>query len=52
MALHCFQGLARDATDTADLLGIDPSKVSRNRRGQIHGVSEAKLLQVVATLGL
>ena len=35
----------------AALLGIDQSKVSRITRGQFRGVSEAKLLQLVARLG-
>lgn len=35
----------------AELLGIDQSKVSRITRGQFRGVSEAKLLELVAKLG-
>jgi predicted XRE-type DNA-binding protein len=35
----------------AELLGIDQSKVSRITRGQFRGVSEAKLLELVARLG-
>ncbi len=35
----------------AALLGIDQSKVSRITRGQFRGVSEAKLLELVAKLG-
>ncbi len=35
----------------AQLLGIDQSKVSRITRGQFRGVSEAKLLELVAKLG-
>jgi predicted XRE-type DNA-binding protein len=35
----------------AVLLGIDQSKVSRITRGQFRGVSEAKLLELVARLG-
>ncbi len=35
----------------ATLLGIDQSKVSRITRGQFRGVSEAKLLELVAKLG-
>ncbi|WP_304350039.1 helix-turn-helix domain-containing protein [Comamonas testosteroni] len=35
----------------ADLLGIDQAKVSKITRGQFRGVSEAKLLELVATLG-
>jgi predicted XRE-type DNA-binding protein len=35
----------------AVLLGIDQSKVSRITRGQFRGVSEAKLLELVAKLG-
>lgn len=35
----------------AELLGIDQSKVSRITRGQFRGVSEAKLLDLVARLG-
>lgn len=35
----------------AKLLGIDQSKVSRITRGQFRGVSEAKLLELVARLG-
>ena len=35
----------------AALLGIDQAKVSRITRGQFRGVSEAKLLELVAKLG-
>jgi predicted XRE-type DNA-binding protein len=35
----------------AILLGIDQSKISRITRGQFRGVSEAKLLELVARLG-
>jgi len=35
----------------AVLLGIDQSKVSRITRGQFRGVSEAKLLELMAKLG-
>jgi predicted XRE-type DNA-binding protein len=35
----------------ATLLGIDQAKVSRITRGQFRGVSEAKLLELVAKLG-
>lgn len=35
----------------AALLGIDQSKVSRITRGQFRGVSEAKLLELMARLG-
>ena len=41
--------LTQDAA--AALLGIDQSKVSRITRGQFRGVSEAKLLELVAKLG-
>ncbi len=41
--------LTQDAA--AELLGIDQSKVSRITRGQFRGVSEAKLLELVAKLG-
>ena len=37
--------------EAADLLGIDQSKVSRITRGQFRGISEAKLLELVAKLG-
>ena len=37
--------------NAAVLLGIDQSKVSRITRGQFRGVSEAKLLELVARLG-
>ncbi|KQB56685.1 MULTISPECIES: helix-turn-helix domain-containing protein [Acidovorax] len=37
--------------DAATLLGIDQSKVSRITCGQFRGVSEAKLLELVARLG-
>ena len=37
--------------DAAALLGIDQSKVSRITRGQFRGVSEAKLLGLMAKLG-
>ena len=44
---------ARHLTQTgaAVLLGLDQSKVSRITRGQFRGVSEAKLLELVAKLG-
>ena len=35
----------------AAMLGIDQSKVSRITRGQFRGVSEAKMLELVAKLG-
>ena len=35
----------------AELLGVDQSKVSRITRGQVRGVSEAKLLELVTKLG-
>ncbi len=35
----------------AELLGIDQSKVSRITRGQFHGVSETKLLELMTKLG-
>ena len=35
----------------AEMLGIDQSKVSRITRGQFRGVSEAKMLELVAKLG-
>lgn len=37
--------------ESAELLGVDHSKVSRITRGQFRGVSEAKLLELVAKLG-
>jgi len=37
--------------EAAELLGIDQSKISRINRGQFRGVSEAKLLELVARLG-
>ena len=41
----------RQQADAATVLGIDQSKVSRITRGQFRGVSEAKLLELVAKLG-
>lgn len=35
----------------AQLLGIDQAKISKITRGQFRGVSEAKLLELVAKLG-
>ncbi len=35
----------------AKLLGIDQAKVSRVTRGQFRGISESKLLELVAKLG-
>ena len=35
----------------AELLGIDQSKISKITRGQVRGVSEAKLLELVTKLG-
>ncbi len=43
------RGLTQDGA--ADLLGIDQSKISRTTRGQFCGISEAKLLELVAKLG-
>jgi len=37
--------------EAALLLGIDQSKISRITRGHFRGVSEAKLLELVAKLG-
>ncbi len=41
--------LTQDAA--AVLLGIDQSKISRITRGKFRGISEAKLLELVARLG-
>ena len=41
--------LTEDAA--AELLGIDQSKISRITRGQFRGVSESKLMELVAKLG-
>ncbi len=41
----------RQQADAATVLGIDQSKVSRITRGRFRGVSEAKLLELVARLG-
>lgn len=41
--------LTQDAA--AELLGIDQSKISRITRGQFRGVSESKLMELVAKLG-
>ena len=41
--------LTQDAA--AVLLGIDQAKISKITRGQFRGVSEAKLLELVAKLG-
>ena len=35
----------------ADLLGIDQAKISKLTRGQFRGVSEGKMLELVAKLG-
>lgn len=35
----------------AELLGIDQAKISKITRGQFRGVSEAKMLELVAKLG-
>lgn len=35
----------------AQLLGIDQAKISKITRGQFRGVSEAKLLELIAKLG-
>lgn len=43
------KGLTQDSA--AELLGIDQSKISRITRGQFRGVSESKLLELVAKLG-
>lgn len=37
--------------EAAELLGIDQSKVSRITRGQFRGVSETKMIELVARLG-
>ena len=41
--------LTQDAA--AELLGIDQAKISKITRGQFRGLSEAKLLELVAKLG-
>ena len=41
--------LTQDAA--AVLLGIDQSKISRITRGQFRGISESKLMELVAKLG-
>jgi len=41
--------LTQDAA--AKLLGIDQAKISKITRGQFRGVSEAKMLELVAKLG-
>ena len=46
-----YTDAAETQEDAAALLGIDQSKVSRITRGQFRGVSEAKLLELVARLG-
>ena len=38
-------------SEAAAQLGIDQTKISRITRGQFRGVSEAKLLELVAKLG-
>lgn len=43
------RGLTQDAA--AELLCIDQAKVSRITRGHFRGVSEAKLIELVARLG-
>ena len=35
----------------AQLLGIDQAKISKITRGQFRGVSEAKMLELIAKLG-
>ena len=35
----------------AQMLGIDQAKISKITRGQIRGVSEAKMLELIAKLG-
>ena len=37
--------------DAATLLGIDQAKISRITRGQFRGVSEGRLIEIVAKLG-
>ena len=54
MAAELAKGIkARCLTQEAaeDLLGIDRAKLSKITRGQVRGVSEAKLLGLVARLG-
>lgn len=41
--------LTQDAA--AELLGIDQAKISKITRGQFRGISEAKMLELVAKLG-
>ena len=48
---RCIKARRLTQVEAAVLLGIDQSKVSRITRGQFRGVSEAKLLELVAKLG-
>ncbi len=48
---HNFKARHLTQEAAAALLGIDQSKVSRITRGRFRGVSEAKLLELVAKLG-
>ncbi len=48
---RAIQLRAMTQLEAAELLGIDQSKVSRITRGQFRGVSEARLLGLLAKLG-
>lgn len=54
LAAEITRGIkARNLTQdmASSLLGIDQAKISKITRGQFRGVSEAKLLELVAKLG-
>lgn len=48
---RCIKARRLSQTQAAELLGVDQSKVSRITRGMFRGVSEQKMLEMVARLG-
>ena len=48
---HAIKSKKLTQVAAAQLLGIDQAKVSRITRGKFHGVSETKLLGMLAKLG-
>lgn len=48
---RCIKARRLSQTEAATLLGIDQGKISRITRGMFRGVSEQKMLEMVAKLG-
>ena len=48
---RCIKARGLSQTEAAQLLGIDQGKISRITRGMFRGVSEQKMLELIAKLG-